>query len=105
MKGVAFCHTCVTVVRSKKLKNVPSNEDLAFIHRGYATWKDASGKTGPFCKHECSSLHKQAVEVIYTFPRTTPDIGELLSTTHASEKEYIRKYLLKVAQTVQYLAR
>ena len=29
----------------------------------------------------------------------------LLSTAHASEKESDRNYLLKVAQTVQYLAR
>ena len=45
-------------------------------------------------------VHKQAVEIVYTVPRTTPDAGELLSTAHASEKEYNRKYLLKVAQTV-----
>ena len=81
MKDVPFCHTCVTAVRSKKLKNVSSNGDLAFIHRGYANWKDAyaSGKTGAFYKHESSSVHKQAVEVIYTLPRTTPDVGKLLS--------------------------
>ena len=41
----------------------------------------------------------------YTYTRTIPDIGELLSTAHASEKEYNRKCLQKVAQTVQYLAR
>ena len=89
----------------EEIKERTNSGDLAFIHCGYANWKDASGKTGAFCKHECSSLHKQAIEVIYTFPRTTPDIGELLSTAHASEKEYNRKYLLKVAQNVQYLAR
>ena len=104
-KDVAFCHTCVTAVRSKKLKNVLNNGDLAFIHRGYANWKDASGKTGAFCKHESSSVHKQAVEVIYTLPRTTPDVGELLSTAHASEKESNRRYLLKVAQAIRYLAK
>ena len=38
-------------------------------------------------------------------PRTTPDVGELLSTAHASEKESNRKYLQKVAQTLRYLAR
>ena len=63
------------------------------------------GKIGAFCKHECNSLHKQADEVIYTFLRTTPDVGELLSTAYASEKEYDRQYLLKIAQTVQYLAK
>ena len=92
-------------IESNKLKNVSSNGDLAFIHRGYANWKDASGKTGAFYKHESSSLHKQAVEVIYTLPRTNADVGELLSTTHANEKESNRRYLLKVAQIVQYLAR
>ena len=46
VNGIAFCHTCVTAVSSKKLKNVLSNGDVAFIHRGYANWKDASGKTG-----------------------------------------------------------
>lgn len=103
VNDVAFCHTCVAAVRSKKLKNV--SNDLTFIHRGYANWKDASGKTGAFCKHESSSLHKQAVEVIYTLPRTTPDVGELLSAAHGCEKETNRKYLLKVSQTVRYLAR
>ena len=43
--------------------------------------------------------------MIYTLPRTTPDVGELLSTAHASEKESNSKYLSKVAQTIQYLAR
>ena len=105
VNDVAFCHTCVAAARSRKLKNVSSNGDLTFIHRCYANWKDASGKTGAFCKHESSSLHKQAVEVIYTLPRTTPDVGELLSTAHANEKESNRKYLLKIAQTVRYLAR
>ena len=105
VKDVAFCHTCVTAARSKKLKNIRSIGDLAFIHRGYTNWRDVSGKTGTFCKHDCSSLHKQAVEMVYTVPRTTPDVGELLLTAHASEKECNRKYLLKVAQTVRYLAR
>jgi len=63
-----------------------------FIHHGYANWKDASGKTGAFCKHEYSSLHKQAVEVIYTLPRTTTDVEELLSAAHSIEKESNRKY-------------
>ena len=38
-------------------------------------------------------------------PRTTLDVGELLSSAHASEKESNRNYLLKVSQTVKYLAR
>ena len=48
---------------------------LVMIHHGFANWKNASGKTGGFCKHESSSLHKQADEVIYTLPRTIPDVN------------------------------
>jgi len=103
--NVAFCHTCATAARSKRLKNVSSNGDLTFIHCGYANWKDASGKTGAFCKHESNSLHRQAVKMIYTLPRTTTDVGELLSAAHSIEKESNREYLRKVAQTVQYLVR
>ena len=84
----------------------------AFLHSAamifiiYIYWKDTHpGKTGTFCRHKSSSLHKQAVEVIYSLPRSSPDIGKLLSTAQASEKEYNRKYQLKAAQTVQYLAR
>ena len=51
----------------EEIKERTNSGDLAFIHCGYANWKDASGITGAFCKHECSSLHKQAIEVIYTF--------------------------------------
>ena len=35
VKYVAFCHPCMTAVRSKKLKSVSSKGDLAFIHCGY----------------------------------------------------------------------
>ena len=71
------------------------NIDEAFVVRGYSNWKDASGDKGGFSSHECSSVHKRAVEVIETLPRTTRDIGEQLSSSHVEEKLQNCSYLLK----------
>ena len=74
-------------------------------------WKDArSEETSGFCKHKSSSLYNQAVEVIYSFPRSGCDAWHrhsviTIQIAQASEKESNRKYLLMVAQTVRYLAR
>ena len=67
--------------------------------------KPASGNKGGLASHESSSVHKRAVEVIETLPRTTRDIGEQLSSAHAEEKLRNRVYLLKVFQTIQFLTR
>ena len=76
------------------------NIDEAFVLRGYCNWKDASGEKGGFASHESSSVHKKAVEVIETLPRTTRDIGEQLSSAHAEEKLRNHAYILKVFQTI-----
>lgn len=81
------------------------NIDEAFVLRRYCNWKDASGDKGWFASHESSSVHKKAIEVIETLPRTTRDIGEQLSSAHAEEKLRNRAYVLKVFQTIQFLAR
>ena len=51
------------------------------------------------------TMHKLAVEVVVTLPRTHKDIGEMLSTTHASEKAVNRQCLMKIAQNIRFLAR
>jgi len=38
------------------------------------------------------------------FPLTR-NVGELISSNHANSKEENRKYLLKIAQSIRYLAR
>ena len=81
------------------------NIDEAFVVRGYLNWKDASGDKGGFASHEGSSVHKRAVEVVETLPRTTRDISEQLSSSHAEEKLQNRSYLLKIFQTIQFLSR
>ena len=50
---------------------------------GFSNWKDA---TIAFTGHEKSSTHKIAVEMVITLPKTTRDVGELISSVHAAEK-------------------
>ena len=71
-------------------------------------WKDdcsGTGKTGGFCKYKSSSLYNQAVEVIFQEEAVMLTLALTIQIAQASEKASIRKYLQKVAQTVQYLAR
>ena len=72
------------------------------IFKGFSNWKDA---TVSFKKHEQSSCHREAVEVMVSLPVTTRDIGEMLSQQHAKEKEGNRKVLLKILANVKFLAR
>ena len=95
----ASCYLCVTALKTGKMKP-GGNIDEAFVVRGYSNWKDASGNKGGFASHECSSVHKRAVEIVETLPRTTRDIGEQLSSSYAEEKLQNRSYLFKVFQTI-----
>ena len=81
------------------------NVDSAFISRRFCNWKDASGEKGAFSNHEHSKCHKSAVELVVTLPRTTMDVGEMLSSAHSEQKKANREYLLKVIQNVRFLAR
>ena len=78
------------------------NIDEAFVVRGYSNWKDASGDKGGFASHECSSVHKRAIEVVETLPRTTCNIGEQLSSSHAKEKLQNRSYLLRYSKRYSF---
>ena len=103
-RDLAYCHICVVAIKTGKMKNA-GTVDSAFIARGFCNWKDASGERGAFNSHEHSTCHKSAVELVVTLPRTTWDVGELLSSTHAQEKRANRRYLLKVIQNMRFLAR
>ena len=75
---------------------------LLFISGGFSNWKDASRC---FSNCEKTATHKRAVEVVINLPKTTVDIGEMLSSTLAAEKHVNQRYLLKVAHCIKYLAR
>ena len=79
--------------------------DLAFVSRGYCNWKDATGEKGAFNTHQKSATHKGAVEVIFTLPATTGNVGEMLSRAHARERLENRDYLLKLFQNIRFLSR
>ena len=103
-QDLVFCHVCATARKTGKMTNT-GNADMAFIERGFSNWKDASGEKGAFSCHQQSNCHKRAVELMVTLPRTTKDVGELLSLTHSQEKLANRQYLLKVTQNIRFLAR
>ena len=64
--------------------------------KGFSNWKDA---TVAFPQHEESACHKEAVEML-TLPATTPNVGEMLSSTLAKEKAANRHCLLKQGRVV-----
>ena len=45
---------------------------------------------------------QRAVESIITIPRTTSDVGELLSSAHAAEKRANRQCLVTIAETCAF---
>ena len=55
--------------------------------------------------HEQCATHKRAVEAVITLPATTKDVGELLSSVHASEKATNRQCLLKILSNLRFFAR
>ena len=101
-KDLCFCHTCVSALKTGKMKLSGNAKDSAFLNEGFSNWKDA---TVGFANHEKSATHKRAVEVVVTLSQTHRDIGEMLSTSHASEKAVNRQCMMKIAQNIKFLAR
>ena len=100
-KDVCFCHTCVKALKETKIQP-NGNIELAFTSKGFYNWKNAKVS---FRNHEGSTVHRKSVDMLYTLPRTTKDIGETLSESYANEKKKNREYLLKILQNVRFLAR
>ena len=100
-KDLCFCHTCVFALKTGKMKFFGNAKDSTFLSGGFSNWKDA---TVGFHNHEKSATHKLAVEVVLTLSQTHKDIGEMLSTSYASEKAVNRQCLMKIAQNIRFLA-
>ena len=101
-RDVVFCHTCVTAVKSGKLKLAGNAKDSAFLFNGFSNWKDA---TVALRSHELSTLHSSAVHQIVTVPATHGDVGEQLSSRYASELANNRHCMTKIGQCLIFLAR
>ena len=70
--------------------------------RGFSNWKDG---TIAFRNHEKSTCHREAVEVIFTLPSTTRDIGEQLSQQHVAQKLKNRQALYQILSSIRFLGR
>lgn len=101
-RDLAFCHTCIQAVKTGKMKVSGNAKDSSFLYGGFSNWKDA---TLGFCNHEKSSTHKTAVDVVVTLPRTTGDVGILLSSAYAAQQSVNRQCLLIIAQNIRFLSR
>ena len=102
---LAFCHTCITAYKKGHMTTADDTTKSAFISTGFKNWKDALVKKRGFTMHEQSNSHKHAVTCVYTIPKTTGDIGELLNEKHAEEKAIARQSLLKILSNIRFLAR
>ncbi len=52
-----------------------------------------------------TKTHLEAVEAMITLPKSTPDVGELLSSIHKNEKEEAINVLKTIISSVRFLAR
>ena len=81
---------------------VTKNKDEAFCKVGFTNWKKALEK---FEKHQNTGSHHEAVDLIVKIPSTTKNVGEMLSTTYASQKDENRKMLLVIRSSICFLGR
>ena len=70
--------------------------------KGFSNWKDG---TIAFRNHEKSACHREAVEVSFTLPLATRDIGEQLSQQHAAQKLKNRQALYQILSSIRFLGR
>ena len=73
------------------------NKDAAFTTTGVSNWKRAIEK---FDKHQNSASHHQAVQMVETIPSTPLNVGEMLSSTHAKQKNWAM-----LLSSIRFLAR
>ena len=97
----AFCYLCMTASHEGKFL-ASTRRDPAFVSKGFTYWKEA---TTAFKKHQASDCHREATEALVILPVQVGDVGELLSREHQEEKATNRRMLLKILQSIRFLAR
>ena len=78
-----------------------SCKDEALLSRSFFNWKDT---TQGFRHHEKSKCHLDAMHTIMELPRTTGDVGEMLSNSHKHEKAANQNVFLKIVDNIRYFA-
>lgn len=92
-----LCFYCGTAVQHKM--PMTGQFDPTFTEVGFNNWQKALEK---FNKHEKSKCHKHAVDMVQKKSR---DVGEMLSSAHASEKAENCRALYTIISTLRFLAR
>ena len=95
-----FCYYCM--IADKRGLPMTKNKDDAFCKVGFTNWKKALEK---FEKHQNTASHHEAVDLVVKIPSTTKNVGEMLSTSYASQKEENRKMLSVILSSIRYLGR
>ena len=92
-----YCH-----IAEKQHLPISSNKDRAFTTSGFSNWKKAIER---FNKHESSLSHHQAVDFVEKIPRTTKNVGEMLSSSYAQQKAENRAMLKIILSSIRFLGR
>ena len=66
---------------------------VTLVSKGFYNWKDAKVA---FRNHEESMVDRKSVEMLFSLPRTTKDMGETLFESYAKEKKKNKKILQNV---------
>ena len=91
------CH-----VAERRHLPITLNKDVAFLSVGFSNWKKAIER---FNKHEKTTSHRQAVELVEKMPKTTRDVGDMLSSIHAQQKAENREMLKIILSSIRFLGR
>ena len=91
------CH-----VAERRHLPITLNKDVAFLSVGFSNWKKA---IECFNKHEKTTSHRQAVELVEKMPKTTRDVGDMLSSIHAQQKAENREMLKIILSSIRFLGR
>ena len=85
-------------------RNLPTsmNKDQTFTTTGFSNWKKAIER---FNKHENSASHRQAVDAVEKIPKTTANVGDMISSEYAKQKLQNRAMLLIILSSIRYLSR
>ena len=95
-----LCFYCHVQDKQGSLQD-QTNKDDAYIKRGFSSWKKAPKCFGD---HQNSLCHKAASLYHLVIPKCN-DVGEVMSSQLAQQRQIERKYLLEVIKCLRYLGR
>ena len=68
---------------------------------GFSNWKKAIER---FNRHETSASRHQAVDLVEKIPRTTGNVGNMLSVAYAQQKAESREMLKVILSSIRFLS-